>query len=135
MRMPVANALKRVRDEGRRTWARLAAVGDQTHASWACAAAEPRLLLVANDSHRQLLPDAQLVLAGVADRGVFDMTLHVGADGLETATTARAVAVARSEWIVWPVMRQGRLRAYAVSYDERTDMDGLSAGGAFGLVE
>lgn len=81
---------------GRRTWARLAAVGDQTHASWACAAAEPRLLLVANDSHSQLLPDAQLVLAGVADRGVFDMTLHVGADGLETATTARAVAVARS---------------------------------------
>lgn len=71
-------------------------VGDQTHASWACAAAEPRLLLVANDSHSQLLPDAQLVLAGVADRGVFDVTLHVGADGLETATTARAVAVARS---------------------------------------
>ncbi|MEQ6323480.1 hypothetical protein ABDZ15_03845 [Mycobacterium canetti] len=41
------------------------------------------------------MPDAQLVLAGVADRGVFDMALHVGADGLETATTACAVAVAK----------------------------------------
>lgn len=63
------------------------------------------------------------------------MTLHVGAEGLETATTARAWRSLGPEWIVWPVMRQGRLRAYAVSYDERTDMDGLSAGGAFGLVE
>lgn len=63
------------------------------------------------------------------------MTLHVGADGLETATTARAVAVARSGMDCVAGDASGRLRAYAVSYDERTDMDGLSAGGAFGLVE
>lgn len=62
------------------------------------------------------------------------MTLHVGADGLETATTARAVAVARSGMDCVAGDASGAT-SYAVSYDERTDMDGLSAGGAFGLVE